>query len=217
MYTDSEKLKNFREEKCLSQAAIAKILGVAQTSVAMIENGTRTPSAGFKLAFLKAYGVDWDTFVIKDSISNVVKFLNNHNTPTVIPIPFYSAKAAAGLGEVLPDYPEKDVIYFDKRYLQAVVGHNPDHLSLIRAEGDSMLPDIQDGDLLMIDDSIKEIIPNKTFVIMQDNKLRVKKLKADFNGDILIISNNPAYPNEVMNKETTIIGQVVWNGSKESL
>ena len=52
---------------------------------------------------------------------------------------------------------------------------------------------------------------------MQDSQFRVKKLKTEFNGDVLIISNNPVYPVEVMNKETTIIGQVVWNGSKESL
>ena len=114
-------------------------------------------------------------------------------------------------------YSEKDVIHFDKRWLQAVVGHNPENLSLIRAEGDSMIPDIQDGDLLMVDDSVKEVIPNKVFVIMQDNQYRVKKLKTEFNGEVLIISNNPVYPVEVMNKETAIIGQVVWNGSKESL
>ena len=80
-----------------------------------------------------------------------------------------------------------------------------------------MLPDIQDGDLLMVDDSFKEVIPNKVFVIKQDDKYRVKKLKTELNGDILIISNNPTYHVETMNTETEIIGQVVWNGSKESM
>ena len=64
-------------------------------------------------------------------------------------------------------------------------------------------------------DSIKEIRPNKIFVIRQGDKLRVKRLKTELSGDTLILSDNPKYPVETMNKETEIIGQVVWNGNKE--
>ena len=211
MPSDADKIKAFRQKNNLTQTALANLLGIKQQQIAMIENGTRAASSGFKLAFLKVYGVDWDsqTTAGKDY---TYEHLNN-----IIAIPFYHVKAAAGEGINVPEYAEKDVIHFDRRYIQSVIGHNPEHLSLIRAEGDSMLPNIQDGDLLMIDDSIKEILPNKTFVIIQDSQLRVKRLKTELNGDVLIISDNPAYPIETMNKETEIVGMVVWNGNKENL
>lgn len=214
MLTDSDKIKAFRTQQKLTQAALAENLGLKQQQIAMIENGTRPASSGFKLAFLKAYGIDWDSQIASGETYTYEHLEKESN---IIAIPFYPVKAAAGSGVDVPEYAEKDVIHFDKRWLQAIVGHNPKNLSLIKAEGDSMFPDIQDGDLLMVDDSIKEVIPNKTFVIKQDNKYRVKKLKAEFNGDIQIISNNPNYKTETMDRETEIIGQVVWNGSKETI
>lgn len=200
------KLKEFRTSIGLNQTNFANKLGVSQAAIANIESGNRDVSKALLIKIKEIYNVDLL------SLNNKSLSIDSNN---VIAIPFYSAKAAAGRGTELSDYPEKDVIYFDRRWLQAVVGHKPECLSLIRAEGDSMLPMIQDGDLLMVDDSIKEIIPNKTFVIQQEGQLRVKRLKTEFNGDVLILSNNTQYPTEIMNKETVIIGQVVWNGSKE--
>ena len=215
MQKDCDKVKNFRALHNLTQKQLADKLGMKQSVIAMIEKDKRNVPASFKLSFVKAFGIDWDTQIASGETLKPEHIMNppvpKNNS---IGIPFYSTKAAAGDGALLPDYPENSVIYFDKRWLQMVIGHNPNNLSLIRAEGDSMQPDIQDGDFLMIDDSIKEVIPNKTFVIKQDNQLRVKKLRAELNGDILIISNNKTYPIEIMNKETEIIGQVVWNGNK---
>lgn len=196
----------FRAEQELTQEQLAKKLEVSKGLIAAIEQNQRAVSMKMINKIKEIFGVD--LFQSDDT----TKLPTN-----IISIPFYQVKAAAGEGVNVPEYEEKDVLHFDKRWLQAVVGHNPEHLSLIIAKGDSMLPDIQDGDLLMVDDSIKEVIPNKTFVIKQDDKYRVKKLKAELNGDIQIISNNPNYKTETMNRETEIIGQVIWNGSKESV
>ena len=217
MQSDSEKLKSVRSSYNLTQKELADKLNMKQSVIAMIESGKRGIPASFKLAFVKAFGVDWDTNIADSTTFKIEHLEYPSHKNNSIGIPLYSAKAAAGVGMTLPDYPEKDVIYFDRRWLKAVVGHNPKNLSLIQATGDSMQPDIQDGDLLLIDDSIQDIIPNKTFVISQDNNLRVKKLKTDINGDILIISNNPSYPIEIMNKETMIVGQVVWNGNRGNI
>ena len=196
----------FRAEQELTQEQLAKKLEVSKGLIAAIEQNQRAVSMKMINKIKEIFGVD--LFQSDDT----TKLPTN-----IISIPFYQVKAAAGEGVNVPEYEEKDVLHFDKRWLQAVVGHNPEHLSLIIAKGDSMLPDIQDGDLLMVDDSIKEVIPNKTFVIKQDDKYRVKKLKAELNGDIQIISNNPNYKTETMDRETEIIGQVIWNGSKESV
>lgn len=196
----------FRAEQELTQEQLAKKLEVSKGLIAAIEQNQRAVSMKMVNKIKETFGVD------------IFQSDNTTKLPTnIISIPFYPVKAAAGEGVNVPEYEEKDVLHFDKRWLQAVVGHNPEHLTLIRAEGDSMFPLIQNGDLLMVDDSVKEVIPNKVFVIRQDNKLRVKRLRTEFTGETLIISDNHNYPNEIMDKETEIIGQVVWNGSKESV
>ena len=215
---EKRKFKSFRERLGYNQTAFAEKLNIATGSVGMIESETeknlnRTVTANIKIKIKEVFNIDFDSDV--DNEGNIIN--TKKKSSNIISIPFYPVKAAAGEGVNVPEYAEKDVIHFDKRWLQAVVGHNPEHLSLIIAEGDSMLPDIQDGDLLMVDDSIREVIPNKTFVIKQDDKYRVKKLKTELNGDIQIISNNPNYKTETMDRETEIIGQVIWNGSKESV
>lgn len=190
-----------------NQTAFAEKLNVSQGAIANIEGGSREVSRSMLLKIKEVFGIDLLSWNEKQQ--------NNASSSNIVCIPFYSAKAAAGEGTEINDYPEKDVIHFDNRYLQAVVGHSLNNLSLITAEGDSMQPTIMNGDLLMVDDSIKEIRPNKIFVIRQGSKLRVKRLKTELTGETLIISDNPIYPVETMDKETEIIGQVVWNGNKE--
>lgn len=216
-----ERFKYMREEIInLSQQKLADKIGIKQQTVADIESGRKQKidtEILYKLLEEYLINTEWLLFgvgnptKIDDSEENSIIY----STSNTVSIPYYSAKAAAGEGSDINEYPEKDIIHFDKRYLQAVVGHNLEHLSLITAEGDSMQPTIVSGDLLMVDDSVKEIRPNKIFVIRQGNKLRVKRLKTELTGETLIISDNPLYPIETMDKETEIIGQVVWNGNKE--
>lgn len=213
MQSDKEKLEQLMLAQNLNQTKLSKITGVKQQVISRLltsKNEDEKATPALKFALLKYFSYDIDSGYYTAEVT--VDYGEN-----IISIPFYTAKAAAGKGIELPDYEEKDVIHFDKRWLQAVVGHNPENLSLIQAEGDSMSPDIQDGDLLMVDTAIKEVIPNKIFIIKQNGQYRVKKLKTDFNGDIMIISINHNYPTEVMNQETEIIGQVVWNGSKDNI
>ena len=191
-----------------NQTAFAEKLNVSQATIANMESGSREVSRPMLLKIKEVFNIDLLSWNDKQQS-------NNSYQSNVIDIPFYSAKAAAGEGVDITEYPEKDIIAFDKRYLQFVVGHNFEHYSLITAVGDSMQPTIKDGDLLMIDDSIKEIRPNKIFVIRQGSKFRVKRLRTEITGETLIISDNTSYPVETMDKETEIIGQVVWNGNKE--
>lgn len=202
MEIDNDFIINLRKTIGVTQKTFAEMLGVSFYTIRNLEQKQ----------------IDVPKSVINAILKQFPNYIKGDNESNTVAIPFYYVKASAGEGTMLQDYPAKDCIEFDKRLLQVIIGRKPEHLSLIQAEGDSMIPDIQDGDILLIDDSIKEIIPNKTFVIRQDNQLRVKKLKTELNGNILIISNNSEkYPVEVMNTNTQIIGQVIWNGNKALL
>lgn len=218
----AERLKKFREENQISQEYLATKLGLLQSAIAMVENEKRKAASSLKLALLKVYGydIDEDKYIFENGIAT--KPISDN----IISVPFYSAKAAAGKGEQLAEFPEKDVMHFDGRWLKNVIGLKPEHASIIQAKGDSMdsgqnkIDDIKDGDLLLIDDSINEIINGKIFVVeLNSSELVVKKINKEFDGTVSLISNNLLYPVRTLkaSENARIIGRVVWNGSKESI
>ena len=218
MLSDKEKLKNLRTKKGLSQNQFASALGVSKSLIIAIENGERTISLKLLKKIEEIFNIDLygNTSEKEDKI-----------TDNIIPIPIHDISAAAGAGTWLGDEPPSDVMYFDKRFLKQILKRDTyDTIHIIHAEGDSMdsgwnqPDDIKDGDLLMVDTS-QTTGNNQIFVILVDNqKLRVKKLTKQ--GDTLYVtSNNPAYKEEVYRpdnseSEIRVIGKVVWNGNKES-
>ena len=222
MFIDNDFIIELRKKLKVSQSNLASMLGVSQTTIAFIENRQRAVPKSVMLAVMNLpQKYKFDSEIMELYNKNNLNCIVNSNS---VPIPFYSVKASAGYGETLPDYQEKDIIYFDRRWLKNVLGVNPDNVAIIQAKGDSMdggNNPIKDGDLLMVDCSVKE--GNNVFVIKDDNELRVKKLKWNFDGTLDIISNNPKYSVETLDENTgyfrniEIIGKVVWNGSKENV
>lgn len=223
MLNDGEKLKRIRETLKLSQAKLAEQLGVQQTVVAMVEKGSRKAASSLKLNLLKVFNIDFDNYNEKQQILNI-----NQPYSNAVPIPFYNVGASAGAGTWLMDEPEPETLYFDLRWLKNVLKVNPSHLNCIFASGDSMdsgftnANSIKDGDLLLVDTS-NTSGNNGIFVIRINNtELRVKRLVKKLDGSLMIISDNPKYPEEIYkpnesNYVVEVLGKVVWNGSKENV
>ena len=132
-------------------------------------------------------------------------------------IPRYNATLSAGNGHWNPDHTDiLDHIPFTPEFLRRRLGRsNPDDLIILAANGDSMEPQISDGDLVMIDQRKKDLIEG-IFAITLNGMARVKRLRPMLNGDLEILSDNPLYDKEVLKKENVqefqVIGKVVWCG-----
>lgn len=194
-----------------SQSAFAEKLECSQGAIANIESGKRDVSKAMLLKIKEAFNIDlisWrDSKVEEKTQQNLLS----------VAVPFYTAKASAGNGEALPEYEDKDILLFDKRWLSNVLGINPDNAVLLQATGNSMQPLINDKDLLMVDTSYTNIINGKVFVVDIDNELLVKRVVKELDGSVILYSENPEYsPRTLKENETAkVIGKVVWNGSKE--
>ena len=213
MLTDAEKLKDFRNSLRLSQQEFAVKLGVGLSTISMIECGKNKISRFVKEAILKVYNFNIETGTQE---------LKKEITSNIIPIPFYDVKAAANpKGELMLDYPESESLYFDKRWLKNILMVNPSNLAIIQAKGNSMdggTSPIKDGDLLMLDESIKEPANKQIFVVRIDGlDLVVKRTDVAWDGTVKLCSNNPEYGEVVPFNNAEIIGKVVWNGSKENV
>lgn len=133
-------------------------------------------------------------------------------------IPQYDAKAAAGLGSENPHVEIRSTLAFKREWLR-VKGAKPDQLIVIYAEGESMWPTINDGDVLLVDRSRIDPVDGQVFVLAGSDGAIVKRLIQGPLGQWVLRSDNKdkvEYPDRYHlrsnGNEHRIIGKVIWRG-----
>lgn len=133
---------------------------------------------------------------------------------------YHGTKLAAGSGIYIESDGDLRHVAFRHDWLRHQ-GLQLDKLAAVHADGPSMLPRIQHGDLLLINRSDTEIQNGKIYAFLQGNHVldkvgRVKRLFRSANGDLRIISDNqsPEFSEEVVEAskldQIEVIGRVVW-------
>lgn len=130
-----------------------------------------------------------------------------------------TARGSTGDGDDNPHVEIRGVMAFKSAWLRAN-NLNQKHLDVIYANGHSMEPTINDGDVLLVDESRVEPKDGQIFAMQSESKGTIVKrlVKSDFDGWI-IRSDNPdkaRYGDETLRdgeiNEVRIIGRVVWRG-----
>lgn len=135
--------------------------------------------------------------------------------PRLVSIPTYDVEAAAGAGAWISTENISDYWYVPKAWLrQERLEHA--ELCIINTIGDSMAPNINSGDRLLIKTNIdRDVALSGVYVISLDGYLRVKRLTATlFPAGYRIASDNELYPEEFipadeLDERLSIIGEVV--------
>jgi phage repressor protein C with HTH and peptisase S24 domain len=121
--------------------------------------------------------------------------------------------ASAGPGRVAGDEAAFDTFRFSRRWL-AEQGLERAQLSVLRVEGDSMEPVLNDGDEILVDRSPRAF-RDGIHVARLGDTLMVKRVANAGAGRVALLSQNFAYPPvEVAADEVVIIGRVVWKGGR---
>lgn len=131
-------------------------------------------------------------------------------------IPKLDVGASAGPGAMNDAEALSGKIGFDEKWLRRL-GVDPAHLSLIRVDGDSMAPTLNNGDDIMVDSSVSSgTLRDGVHVIRMDDVLMVKRLAKGPAGRLSVLSDNPVYPDwpDVDGETVAIIGRVVWAGRR---
>jgi len=78
-----------------------------------------------------------------------------------------------------------------------------------------MAPTIQDGDLLLVDTSIRQIQASRIYVLLVGSALVVKRIQVKIDGNLVARPDNPIYEPEVLAPDQAkmlhIVGEVVWH------
>ena len=138
--------------------------------------------------------------------------------PGMIAVSRSAVRASAGPGAIPVGEEGQPYFAFDRRWLKALTGASAEHLSIIRVEGDSMAPTLNDGDDILLDRrDAGEPVRDGIYVLRVDERLLVKRLAVHPMGrHVTVQSDNPAYPDwpDCSIDEVTCIGRVIWAGRK---
>lgn len=147
----------------------------------------------------------------------VIRDESGHEIDELVRVPRHDVKVSGGAGAVVSSEQIVDWLVFKAAWIREM-GLQSDRLVLVEAVGDSMLPTVQRGDLLLVDLRVNSASQEAVFVIRRDNTLQVKRLQQMFTGEIYIKSDNPSYTTEIVPNERVadlqILGRVVWSGRK---
>ncbi|MFS8907775.1 XRE family transcriptional regulator [Synechococcus sp. OH2] len=112
-------------------------------------------------------------------------------------VPLVDVVASAGAGALVREESIESVLAFERNWLRAHLKGNPDGLSLIRVQGDSMSPTLEDGDWIFVERQ-EELGEEGIYVFQRDGELWVKRLHRLSGSRVRVISDNPRFPSFVV-------------------
>jgi hypothetical protein len=132
-------------------------------------------------------------------------------------VPKLAIGASAGAGASVEGEPVEGEVAFDPKWLRGL-GADPRALSIIRVEGDSMAPTLNDGDDILVDGGdAAGRLRDGIYVLRMDDVLMVKRIaRAPGQGRISVISDNPHYRSwdDLPMAAVQLVGRVVWTGRR---
>lgn len=212
-------------------ARLAKMAGVTPKATSKWMNGESMPGGAKMLAVANALGVrvEWLEYgrgEMKEAPAATpvderlpprgFELLEDDSYTGVLQL---TAQGSTGAGEENTHVEIRGVMAFKSAWLRAN-RLNQKYLDVIYASGNSMEPTINDGDVLLVDESKLEPKDGQIFAMQSSTKGTIVKrlVKSDIGGWI-IRSDNPdkaRYGDETLRdgeiNEVRIIGRVVWRG-----
>lgn len=132
-------------------------------------------------------------------------------------VPRLELGASAGAGSLDENERAAGTVGFDRAWLRQL-GVQPDLLSIIRVDGESMAPTLGHGDDIMVDRGDgAERLRDGIYVLRLDGALMVKRVATGpRRGHFSVLSDNPRYPDwpDIDPALVGIVGRVVWTGRR---
>lgn len=133
----------------------------------------------------------------------------------IIMIPMAEARLSAGCGSLEVDAKSERKYGFRSDFLFRK--GSPKDMILMRVSGDSMAPEIEDNDVVLLDQSKKDITPGRLYAVGFEEAIYLKRIDM-LPGKVVLKSTNPAYPPVELGLSGDcadlfrVIGRVLWCG-----
>lgn len=233
MTTLSDRLKKSRKSAGLTQIAVAEKVGITQPTYQALESGKITKSS-YLLQIAKALKVDAHWLATGEgesglyeqqqgdgTLSNkIIKAWSQDDTPPagMIPISYIQGVFAdMGNGYVNSEPDDELMLWFREDTIREC-NVNPDYAKVIAVRGDSMSPELTDGQVIAIDTSARRIYDGEIYAFRVGDELKVKYLFRHGDGFKAISRNEDKlrFPDEfytaqdIENDNIEVLGQFWW-------
>lgn len=169
MSTFSNRLRDLRREKKMTQDELAKVLGISKSAVSMYENGNREPDFETLEAIADFFNVDMNYLLGKQSIKSASPIFD----------------VAAGEGRINDGTPTNNI-----RGIML-----EDDQSFANVHGRSMEPTLYDGDIVIVEaTNVVESEHQIALVKINGDEATLKRVQVGQDGLTLIGDNPSVYP-----------------------
>jgi len=131
-------------------------------------------------------------------------------------VPRHDVAGSCGNGALIHSEQIVDYLAFRREWVSKIAV-DPSRLALIEAAGDSMMPTINPGDLMLLDLMV-HVGRDGIYAINVDGLLYIKRVQKRFDGTVIVKSDNEAYEEQRFSgneaKNLRIIGRVIWMGKR---
>jgi phage repressor protein C with HTH and peptisase S24 domain len=187
-----------------SQKQLADLLGVGAAAITLAKSRGVPKSWSFKIASIFGLNPGW----IKSGQGPAYQ----SGREETFFVPKVSARACAGPGSF--DVRENiiDEIPFPVAWIQKK--GSPGSMVVMEVIGDSMYPELEEGDNILIDESQKQVSSNGVYVIGLEDTLQVKRVQSQPGLVILLSANRNYSPVSVQGDEIDtlrVVGRVLWS------
>lgn len=215
----NSRIKDLMQKKGLTQKEVADALGITKQAVSYWCQSNFVPRADKAEKLAELLGVSPAALMFGEDDPHSA-LTEDENT---VLIPCLDVKASCGLGDLVLDaICMVKLLKVSRDWIRARAPFANIHkLNVITADGDSMAPDINNGDLLLVDRSKTEITGDAVYVIRIEQNLYVKRVQRIPGGLRIISDNSDKYrPFDVTGealKELAVIGRVCTIANMKSL
>lgn len=196
------RLKQLRKERNINQRELSEYLKVAPSTISMYENGQREPNFEVLEVLADFFNVDMNYLLGKtDKTTKLII-----DKPQGLKIPVLGTVAAG-----IPISAVEDILDYEE---VPISWQNQGEFFGLRIKGDSMKPEINDGDTVIVRQQLTANNGDVVIALVNGDDATCKKFEKLDNG-IMLISNNSKYSpmyfsnEEVLTKPVVIIGRVV--------
>ncbi|GAB6112451.1 LexA family transcriptional regulator [Desulfomicrobium escambiense] len=188
-----------------TQKELAALLGIDPAAITLAKSRGVPKSWGLSLAAKFGLNPEW----LRSGAGPV----HQHEQGRTVFVPKVAARACAGGGSLELGDAVVDELPFERSWL-ARKG-NPARMVAMDVVGDSMSPEIEPGDTILIDQSQSHVADNRLYVIGLGETIQVKRVQVR-PGLVILFSTNQRYsPVTLQGDEMDtlrVIGRVLWCG-----
>ncbi|WP_341207259.1 S24 family peptidase [uncultured Sphingomonas sp.] len=213
-----ERISSLLSERGISQAELARRVGVAQQTIhKLVSGGARGSSHLHRIARELGTTADYLTGETNDPSEGAALSQSPKEIAEQLGlVGIEQIDLAYGLGATFADGPiGAELMHFPRQWVDAITSSPPALLTWTRGRGDSMFPTINDGDLILLDRSQRRVTEQDALWAFTVGDLAaIKRLR--IKGDrVVILSDNPAVPpDEEPIDEVNIVARVAFVGRK---